>query len=222
MSHRRFVIPDIHGCALSFAALLHDVLRVQQGDTVYLLGDYIDRGPRSKEVLDNILFLQNRGFSVQPLRGNHDDMFLRACGSLDHLRLWLLNGGRTTLASFNREDPCEIPISYRRFIHDLPYFYSLDDFILVHAGLNFERDDPFDDREAMLWTRLREVDTKKTSGKKIISGHTPVSRETIKRSISTSHILLDNGCVYSGKAELGTLAALELNSLSLFFQKNIE
>jgi len=104
----------------------------------------------------------------------------------------------------------------------LPYFYSLDDFILVHAGLNFERDDPFDDREAMLWTRLREVDTKKTSGKKIISGHTPVSRETIKRSISTSHILLDNGCVYSGKAELGTLAALELNSLSLFFQKNIE
>jgi serine/threonine protein phosphatase 1 len=149
-------------------------------------------------------------------------MFLRACGSLDHLRLWILNGGHTTLSSFNREDPCDIPVSYRRFMHDLPYYVVLDDYILVHAGLNFEREDPFTDTEAMLWSRSCDVDLVRLSGKKVISGHTPVMRETIKKSILTNRILLDNGCVYAGNPELGTLAALELGSLSLYFQKNID
>jgi len=223
MPRRRFVIPDIHGCSLTFSALLHDVLRIKKTDTLYLLGDYIDRGPRSREVVDSILLLRQKGYSVHALRGNHDDMLLRACGDLDYFRAWLLNGGKKTLESFGIDDPCDTPLVYKRFLSRLPYYFELEDFILVHAGLNRQSDDPFSDTEAMLWARPSSInDTRTIAGKPIISGHTPVTRETIKNSVRTGWILLDNGCVYASNTELGSLAALELNSLSLFFQKNID
>ncbi|RQW85512.1 MAG: serine/threonine protein phosphatase [Geobacter sp.] len=222
MRTRRFAIPDIHGCAYTFTALLHDVLKIQAADTVYLLGDYTDRGPRSKEVIDQIFELQTKGFSVYPIRGNHDDMLLQACGNLDYFRIWMLNGGGTTLESFGVEDPCELPLLYRRFFNALPYYLELNDYILVHAGLNFLIDDPFSDKEAMLWTRTQEVENEIIGQKKVITGHTPVSRETIIKSISSRLIPLDNGCVYATTAQLGTLAALDLDTLSLYFQKNID
>jgi serine/threonine protein phosphatase 1 len=222
MRARRFAIPDIHGCAFSFIALLHDVLKIRVSDTLYLLGDYADRGPRSKNVIDQIFTLQSEGISVYPLRGNHDDMLLRACGSIDYLRIWMLNGGRATLDSFGVEDPCEIPLIYRRFFDALPFYLELDDYILVHAGLNFQGDDPFHDKEAMLWTRSQEINSELIGQKKIITGHTPVTRETIRQAISSVLIPLDNGCVYATTAQLGTLAALDLDTHSLYFQKNID
>jgi serine/threonine protein phosphatase 1 len=222
MSRRRFVIPDIHGCARTFAALLHDVLRLKSTDILYLLGDYTDRGPRSREVVDAIMHLQQTGYLLYPLRGNHDDMLLRACGNLDYLRVWLLNGGRTTLESFGVDDPCEIPLLYRRFFSRLPYYLELEDCILVHAGLNYHAENPFSDTDAMLWSRPSDGEADCIAGKAVISGHTPVTRETIKRCLHTGRILLDNGCVYSTKPELGTLAALELDSRTLYFQKYID
>lgn len=219
---RRFVIPDIHGCARTFAALVFDVLRIRETDVLYLLGDYVDRGPRSREVIDLIWSLQRDGFIVYPIRGNHDEMFLQSCGSLDYFRMWILNGGRTTLESFGVEDPCGIPGSYRRFFAGLPYYLELEDSILVHAGLNFETGDPFADTQAMLWSRDGEVKPELIGYRKIISGHTPVDRETIRQSLATGRILLDNGCVYAPHPDLGTLAALELNTMSLYFQVNID
>jgi len=208
---------------VTFSALLHDVLRIRKTDTIYLLGDYIDRGPRSREVVDSILRLRQKGYSAHALRGNHDDMLLRACEDRDCFRVWLLNGGRTTLDSFGIEDPCDTPLVYKRFLSRLPYYFELEDFILVHAGLNRQADDPFSDKEAMLWARPSSINTTSVfTGKPIISGHTPVTKEAIINSLRTGWILLDNGCVYSSNQELGSLAALELNSLSLYFQKNID
>jgi serine/threonine protein phosphatase 1 len=220
MQRRRFVIPDIHGCSRTFSALLHDVLHIKKTDILYLLGDYIDRGPRSREVVDSIFLLRQKGYSLHALRGNHDDMLLRACGDIKYFRAWLLNGGKTTLDSFGIDDPCDTPLVYKRFFSALPYYLELEDYILVHAGLNRQSNDPFRDTEAMLWSRPSDMTD--IAGKPIISGHTPVTRETIKNSVRTGWILLDNGCVYSSNPELGSLAALELNSLSLYFQKNID
>lgn len=222
MRSRRYAIPDIHGCAHTFAALLHDVLRIQELDRIYLLGDYTDRGPRSKEVVDQIIALQSNGFAVFPIRGNHDDMLLRACGNLDYFRVWMLNGGRATLDSFGVEDTCELPLTYRRFFDALPYYLELEDYILVHAGLNFLAEDPFSDKEAMLWTRSREIHPEMVGNKKVLTGHTPVTRDTIRRSIASVMIPLDNGCVYATEAQFGTLTALDLDTLSLYFQKNID
>ncbi len=64
MTSRRFVIPDIHGCARTFRALVEDVIRLKPMDSLYLLGDYIDRGPRSKDLLDKILELSAEGHNI--------------------------------------------------------------------------------------------------------------------------------------------------------------
>ena len=222
MTHRSFVIPDIHGCARTFHALLHNVIKLQPEDTLYLLGDYIDRGPRSKELLDAIIQLRRKGYSIHPLRGNHEQMLLQSQDSVYALSLWLANGGHATLDSFGVEDAGEIPYGYRNFLLGLRSHIILDKFVLVHACLNFEIPDPFADTEAMLWARACKVNPERIGGRRIICGHSAVSRETVEESLSTSRIMLDNGCVYKERPGLGNLTTLELNSMSLFYQKNID
>ena len=219
---RRFAIPDIHGCARSFQRLVHEVLRLERRDRLYLLGDLIDRGPGSKEVVDEVMRMQEAGFAVHPLRGNHEEMLSNACFDRAMFRIWMLNGGGATLASFGVEDPCEIPERYRTFIERLPTHILLDDVILVHAGLNFQAGDPFSDTEAMLWSRSYEVDRSRIGGRRLVCGHTPQSLEAIRQSLSTDRIMLDNGCVYGPVGGLGTLTALELDSLDLFTQECLD
>jgi serine/threonine protein phosphatase 1 len=222
MSNRRFVIPDIHGCARTFSRLLRDVIQLRKADRLYLLGDMIDRGPRSREVLDAILQLRAEGYNIYPLRGNHEEMFLQSCRDRSYFRLWMLNGGQSTLDSFGVEDGCEILLSYRQFIESLPYFILLDDFVLVHGSLNFRIPDPFTDTEAMLWSRDTSVDKRLIGGRRMVGGHTPRTREEIIRTLATDRIMLDNGCVYLGEGGLGSLAALELDSMTVSFQENVE
>lgn len=222
MRDRCFVIPDIHGCALTFRRLLENIIHLKKSDDLYLLGDTIDRGPRSREVLDIIQQLKEKGYRVQPIRGNHEEMFLNSCSDRSFFRLWMLNGGRTTLSSFGVEDACEIPSSYRDLIAGFPYFIELDKFILVHGGLNFTISDPLSDKEAMLWSRDKVVIKELIGGRKLIGGHTPLSREDIKSSLLSDRIILDNGCVYHHETGLGNLAALELTTMTLYFQENID
>lgn len=222
MTPRRFVIADIHGCALTFRRLLKDIIRLQKSDSVYLLGDIIDRGPASREVIDAIRQYQVARYDLQSVRGNHEEMFLKSCRDRTYFYLWMLNGGHATLKSFGVEDGCEIPFLYRQVIESFPFFIQLEEFILVHGGLNFTIPDPLADRESMLWSRDREVVKRLIGGKRVIGGHTPLNQEEIRRSLATDHIMLDNGCVYKGEPGLGSLAALELNSLKLYFQENID
>jgi serine/threonine protein phosphatase 1 len=222
MTTRRFVIPDLHGCARTFRALLEDVIRLNPWDKLYLLGDYVDRGPRSRELLDMILKLLKKGFSVYALRGNHEEMLLNSDNSLQDFQLWVENGGRQTLDSFGVRNAGEIPAHYVTLLSQLPYFFLLDDFILVHACLNFDIPDPFADRQAMLWRRQCIVDRRLIGDKTLINGHMPVPREALLESLSTSRITLDNGCVYIGHAGFGSLAALDLDTMTVHFQENID
>lgn len=221
MEIRRFVIPDIHGCALTFHHLIHQILQIRKSDRMYLLGDMIDRGPRSKEVLDHIMELRDRGFSVACLRGNHEQMLLDAPGSADSLRTWIVNGGYATLDSFRVSKIADIPQRHLKFLQGLPFYLELEDYILVHGGMNFDSGQPFSDTHAMLWKRTVSIDRRQTSGRRLISGHTPHSRNDIRASLATDMVTLDNGCVYRDQG-LGALAALELNSQELVFQQNID
>ncbi|HEY6838882.1 MAG TPA: metallophosphoesterase family protein [Geobacteraceae bacterium] len=219
---RRFVIPDIHGCDRTFRHLVRHRLRIERDDSLYLLGDLIDRGPRSKGVIDEILSLREEGYSVHPVRGNHEDMLLNACRDRSVFRLWMLNGGDKTLASFDIEEACSFPLPYLRFFESLPPFILLDDFVLVHGGLDFTAEDPFDNVDAMLWSRSYEVDKGRIGGRRLVCGHTPQSLEAIRRSLASDRITLDNGCVYAHGDGLGHLTALELDSLTLHVQENID
>lgn len=221
-SPRRFVVPDIHGCAKTFQRLVTDMIQLQKSDHLHLLGDYIDRGPRSKEVIDFIFTLRRDGFNVHPLRGNHEDMLIRACSDPEATFLWLANGGEATLNSFGVNRAAEIPMHYRTFFISLPFFSSLKDVVLVHAGMNFHIADPFSDSQAMLWERSNDINPDAIGGRTLICGHTPQSRAAIRHSASTKKIMLDNGCVFAGNGGLGALTALEITEWKLYFQDNID
>ena len=219
---RTFVIGDIHGCAATLRRLVDDTLRPVPDDRIYLLGDLIDRGPDSKGVLDFIFELRERGLSVISVRGNHEEMFLQAGDDHYYLGLWTANGGQATLESFQADGPGDIPHRYRDFLGSLPLYILLDDFVIVHAGLNFDTPDPFADTSAMLWTRSPVVDRPRIGGRRLICGHTPVSRIRLEASLNSSKIMLDNGCVFGGRPETGCLAALELESMTVQYQENID
>jgi serine/threonine protein phosphatase 1 len=222
MKPRSFVIGDIHGCAATLRRLVDVTLRPSPDDHIYLLGDLIDRGPDSKGVLDYIFELRERGLSVSSVRGNHEEMCLQSGDDLYYLGLWAANGGLATMESFQADGPGDIPRIYRDFLASLPHYILLDAFVIVHAGLNFDPPSPFDDTSAMLWTRSQVVDQLRIGGRRLICGHTPIPRNRLEASLDSSKIMIDNGCVYVGRPGMGSLVALELGSMTVHYQENID
>lgn len=230
------MIPDIHGCAKTLEALFSELIRPEGTDSFYFLGDYIDRGPYSRETIDFIMNLERSGFKVRALIGNHEDFMLRTfdeesqrksfLGFRSPLRVrkeWLSLGGRKTLESFKVKNLLDIPRDYIDWMRRLEYFIELDHFFLVHAGFNFKKDDPFEDKSSMLWVRDYDIRPEKVRNKKIIHGHMPVSLEFIDMSIRTKSywfIDLDNGCYMNNRDGFGNLVALELNSMEYVVQYN--
>ncbi len=222
-NRRIFAIGDIHGCINTFKKLIQESLHITKTDEIYLLGDYIDRGPDSKAVIDYIMLLQESGYSLHCLMGNHEKMLLDALESSVNEVLWSYNGSYSTLKSFSISSAVELDQKYINFFSTLHYFFELENYILVHAGLNFNVSDPLEDKNAMLWIRDENLELKKVNNKKIVCGHTPVRLNQIRDSLSTGKIMLDGGCVYSNKNNgLGYLVALELNSMELTTIKSID
>jgi serine/threonine protein phosphatase 1 len=222
MAGRTFAIGDIHGCYKTFYTMLFDVLKITSDDEVYLLGDYIDRGPSSKEVVDLIIYLIEKKYKINPILGNHEFLLLSSLNSYDMFLEWQINGANNTLSNFKIKHIRFMEEKYIRFFREMKYFYLLEKFIIVHAGMDFS-ENPFENKVDMLWSRSPYVDKRKTGGRRLVCGHTPTSKEKIIQSLNNDKILLDGGCVYIDRFPgMGNLAALELNSLELFFQINID
>jgi serine/threonine protein phosphatase 1 len=220
---RRFVIGDVHGCSKTLKKLMFENMAVTQEDEIYLLGDLIDRGPNSKKVIDKILKMKNENYKIFPIMGNHELLLLDSANFVQNHIAWFQNGAKETLKSFGIHFAHEFKPKYLDFFRTLPYYYLLDDFIIVHGGLNFKIDEPLKDKESMVWIRDNNVDLKKTGGRKIVSGHTPTTIDKIQKSLKKDRIILDGGCVYYGKhPALGYLVGLELDSMQLYFQRNID
>ena len=223
---RKIAISDIHGCLESFKVLLYKIAYSKR-DELYLLGDFIDRGPDSKGLVDYIWQLQYEGHFVHCLRGNHEQMLLDSFNDPFDLQLWQKHGGIDTMKSFKVKSIDEIPREYLEWFDALPYFVEVDDYILVHAGLNFDLPDPFDGVHSMIWIRNWYDKIKKDwlAGRIIIHGHTPTSassiRENLKEIEDRSVMIIDGGCVYN-VAELGYLFAFDLDKRQLYAQKNID
>jgi serine/threonine protein phosphatase 1 len=233
-----WVIPDIHGCAKTLRALIEEMIQPSKHDWLYFLGDYIDRGPASKEVIDYIMFLQNEEYNIRTLMGNHEDFLIKSYE--EELRLksfmglkqknqkkkeWLFHGGKEAMKSFKLHDLKDFPQEYLDWMKSLEYYIELDNFFLVHAGFNFKLDNPFEDKDSMLWIREYEIDKKKVGNKRIIHGHVPVSLEFIDLNInnkSYQYIDLDNGAYMTKRDGFGNLLALELNSMEYKVQYNLD
>lgn len=226
---KKWVIPDIHGCVRTLETIIEKQIMPNKNDLLVFLGDYIDRGPDSKGVIDIITDLQNNEYNVVALKGNHEDYCVKAhfedkkkrgfLGIRSKTKVqkeWEMHGGVQTLESFNAEWPRDIPEKYIRWMQDLPYYHIVDEFVIVHAGLNFKEEDPFTDTQSMMWIRDFKVDSEKIDNRKVIHGHVPVNLEFIDLSIKSSEykfIDLDNGIYFDDRAGYGSLIALELNSM---------
>jgi len=120
----RYAITDIHGCAKTFKKMLAE-LNFSQKDKLYLLGDYIDRGPDSKGVLDHILDLQSSGYEVHCLKGNHEEKILLSRHDINQSRNWLTWGGKETLESFGVDKINDIDNKYLEWMEALPNIIEL-------------------------------------------------------------------------------------------------
>jgi serine/threonine protein phosphatase 1 len=217
-----YAIGDIHGCCKTFRRLLFHELAIQKTDSIYCIGDYVDRGIDSKGVIDLIIDLRKQGYEVHALRGNHEQMMLDATAGPESLHLWLSNGGKETLKSFGISSISELPDAYVSFLEQTKLFISTDKYILVHAGLNFRRVDPFSDTDAMLWSRDEYFDPVKIGNRLLIHGHTPISLESVLAQLPGNNINIDGGCVYSYRKGYGNLVALTLPVMKLTYCKNID
>ncbi len=222
---RRIVCTDIHGCYHSFKSLLEEKVKLHPDDNLFFLGDAINKGPFSREVLDYLMAMDQDGYKLSLLRGNHEQELLNVLNGKTGLDIFVSKGGETLLNNFGVRHPGEIPEKYIRFIRGFEHYVELPDFFLVHAGFNFNKVNPFVDSEEMLNIRGYEVDLNKTNGRRIIHGHSPVALEEIKSTIAEKadkHFSIDAGCVYHRNPEQAHLVALDLDEWKLFIQPNID
>ena len=218
----KYAIGDLHGCSKTFRKLVTDVIKLKKTDELYCLGDYVDRGPDSKGVIDFILELREQGYTVYTLRGNHDQMMMDSGNNRENFRHWVQNGGSATLKSFGIESYDQLDSKYKTFFYETQYYLETGKYILVHAGLNFKDDDPFQDTHSMMWIRGFRVDENKLAGRIIVHGHTPLPLEVILTQADQNVIDLDGGCVYRQLTGMGYLVALNLNSGEFITQENCE
>lgn len=211
-------IGDIHGCHRQLYLLISEIINLKKDDRLVMLGDYIDRGPDSKAVLDLIMDLVSEGFDIIPLMGNHEDMMLNASGSTAGNYNWMMNGGGETLRSFDALSVSEIDRRYMDFLSAMPVYHTEGNFIFVHGGFNDELDDPFSDKYSMLWERRFEYTSPVFKDKVIVHGHRPHPLYELQKQLkgSPSVINVDTGCVYGKERGLGDLTAIDLPGMRLY------
>lgn len=214
MSGRLIAIGDIHGCSVALRALL-DEIDPQRDDVLVTLGDYVDRGPDSRGVIDMLIELGERTQLVA-LMGNHEEMMLDVLSGDQPHHGWLKYGGVETLESYGFDGSLDfLPPAHQRFLDSLGDYFLADDFFFTHAaydpGLPLEGQ-PID---LLRWHSLRNgIPSPHPSGKIAIVGHTANQDGEI---MDIGHLLcLDTYC-YGG----GWLTAMELPS-KRYWQANLD
>jgi serine/threonine protein phosphatase 1 len=207
-----FAIGDIHGCLGKLEALMQNIDANPQNDTLIFIGDYIDRGKSSREVVDYIILLKSEYKKVVCLLGNHEYMLIRYLEGLDE-DMYLENGGIATLHSYGirlSDDPekrkAKIPREHREFFESLLPYYETRNYIFVHAGLKPGLPLRQQTMSDLLWIRHEFVDTEDDFGKMVVFGHTPLNYPLIM----PNKIGIDTGAIYGGK-----LTCVELPSVKI-------
>lgn len=167
---RLIAIGDVHGCSDALRALL-DAVELGEGDRVVALGDYIDRGPDSAGVVEQLLELEAADRLV-PLLGNHEEMLLSAVSGAAPVAFWLRYGGLDTLRSYGAATLDALPAEHLAFFERcLPYHEEAEVFF-THA--NYVADEPLERQpaEALRWQNLdQHLPGPHESGKRAIVGH---------------------------------------------------
>jgi serine/threonine protein phosphatase 1 len=205
MNQRTIAIGDIHGCSAALDALL-GAIRPRSEDCIVTLGDYINRGPDSRGVIERLIELKSRCRLV-PLLGNHDQMLLDV-RSRKYPIYWLLDiGGTATLDSYGTgRDLHLIPDEHYEFLESCLDYYETDTLIFVHA--NYSPDVPMDEQHVgmMRWESIRGMTPgPHESGKTVIVGH---SSQKSGEILDLGHMMCIDTFCFGG----GWLTALDVQT----------
>lgn len=177
--------------------MLLNRLALTRDTTVVFVGDYVDRGPNAREVIDTVIELREQ-VPVVALMGNHEAMFLDFLDDPYSARAgaFIYNGGSSTLASYaDAHGEVDIPPAHIDFLRSLRLYWESEHAFFVHAGVPtkpLDSIDPVADRAALLWIRRPFLSTDYRWSKVVVHGHTPVRRVTIR----PNRINIDTGCVF--------------------------
>jgi serine/threonine protein phosphatase 1 len=213
-----YAVGDIHG-RLDLLETLLDLIEADATEqtgveqrTLVFLGDYIDRGPDSRGVVEKLIGGLPQGFDMHFLKGNHEAIlldFLEEAWRLDH---WLLNGGDATMQSYGVDTarlarlgaPAEVwrqafaealPGAHLRFFKNLKLSVSFGDYLFVHAGVRPGVALGAQAEADLVWIRGPFLNYAEPFGKIVVHGHTPETAPVIR----PNRIGLDTGAVFSGR-----------------------
>jgi diadenosine tetraphosphatase ApaH/serine/threonine PP2A family protein phosphatase len=197
-SQRIYAVGDIHGCFEKLASLMEKIDIDWDRDQMVFLGDYIDRGPESYEVVDYLVTLKRAHPGIVFLKGNHEEM-LEAYLAGNNRVEYLMNGGQQTLESYLKHrrgvQDAPVPDAHLDFFRSLVLFYETADYIFVHAGLKkgvpLNQQDP----RYLLWARERFLRARTDFGKRVVFGHTPFPQPLV----DPHKIGIDTGAVYGNR-----------------------
>jgi serine/threonine protein phosphatase 1 len=215
---RVYAVGDVHGRLDALQPLIRTIADdleaapPSQPAMLVFLGDYVDRGPESRGVVDMILRMKGQaGLEVRTLKGNHEEALLQFLAQPTFGAAWLEHGGGATLASYGVQPPASrtdpdawaevsaafaeaLPPEHLAFYRGLELMLDLGDYAFVHAGVRpgvpwnqqAERD--------MLWIRQEFLQEKGPFGKVIVHGHTPME----EAQVLPHRIGVDTGCYATG------------------------
>ena len=204
---RTIAIGDLHGCRLQLAKLL-DAIAPTADDTLVFLGDYVDRGPDSRGVIDKLIELKSQ-FRCVFLRGNHELMMSRSRTSTSEHRMWLQVGGAQTLGSYGKTPGRsgtldDVPEAHWKFFDDCFDYHETDAHLFVHATVLADKPMVEQTEDSLFWDFFEEP-IAHVSGKTMICGHSSQKEGTI----------LDHGtaiCIDTFAYGGGNLTALDVHS----------
>jgi serine/threonine protein phosphatase 1 len=193
-----FAIGDIHGTPEKVIALMDKIDMDRKRDLLIFIGDYVDRGPGSYEVVDFLIDLKRQVENIVFLKGNHEDMLLKYLSGHDRFT-YLINDGQITLESYiKRKKPGDrhlIPESHMEFYNSLVLYHETQDFLFVHAGIRKKIPIKKQDINDLLWIRSEFIESDYDFGKRVVFGHTPFPEPLVM----PNKIGIDTGAVYGNK-----------------------
>lgn len=206
---RVYAIGDVHGCLERLVAI-HELIaedlaeRPTKHATLIHLGDYVDRGPESAQVVDWLLSGPPVPTStIVNLMGNHEHLMLNALasGQTEAAEVWLANGGSDSLMSWGvpRGAPQadwagRVPVPHLTFLRDLPTHARIGPYLFVHAGIRPGLALEQQSRHDMLWIREPFLSSRLDHGFVVVHGHTPRQEPTVR----PNRIGIDTGAVMGG------------------------
>jgi len=203
-----YAIGDVHGCAdqlRELVGLCEEDAGAGRSKLVFL-GDYIDRGPDSRGVIEFLIDLQRWSpDEIVCLRGNHEDLLLAALESEDAEINWRHNGAHSTLKSYRATRPHELPTRHIDWIRALPFFHDDGQRFFVHAGVHPDR--PLHQQRArdLLWIREPFLSSRTNFGRLIVHGHTPIPSGIPE--LHANRLNIDTGAVYGRNLTSAIFAA---------------